>query len=347
MHRRSLLRGALAGAAALGLAPALGTAAAETTQILKPQRLTPGMTVGLVAPASPTGEDERTRFAVDIVRSFGFAVKEGRHLYSRDQYLAGTDQERAGDLMAMFADPDVDAIFCLRGGYGASRILPLLDYEVIRRNPKALIGYSDITALLNAIFRNTGLIGFHGPVANQLFTDYTLGEFRKVLFEPSAPTVIGAAPPFETGPGRVEEKNRVTVFRGGKARGRLVGGNLSLVTHLLGTPFEPDFRDRILVLEDVAESPYRIDRMLTQLWLAGRLQTVAGIAFGKFTEAGSSGPSFSVEEVIAQRCAQLQVPVVRGLMIGHVEDQTVVPIGALAELDGDTGTLRLLEDAVL
>jgi muramoyltetrapeptide carboxypeptidase len=347
MKRRQLIRAAAIASAATGLKLAPARAQSTDAGVLKPRRLEAGMTVGVVAPASPTADNERTRFAVDIVRSFGFQVKEGRHLYRRTQYLAGSDRERAEDLMAMFADPAVDAIFCLRGGYGASRILPLLNYDLIRGNPKALIGYSDITALLNAIFLKTGLIGFHGPVANQNFSDYTLAEFRKVLFEGGAPVEIGTAPPFEGGPGRAEEDNRLTVFRGGVARGRLVGGNLSLVSNLIGTPFEPDFRDRILVLEDVDEAPYSIDRMLTQLWLAGRLQQVAGIAFGKFTEAGTSGNSFSVEEVLEQRCADLGVPVVRGFMIGHVEDQTVVPIGAMAELDADAGRLRLLESGVL
>lgn len=326
--------------------PRLAGAASPQAPYLKPKRLQAGMTVGLIAPASPTDEDERTRFAADIVRSFGFSVKEGEHLYRRDQYFAGTDRERADDLMAMFSDPDVDAIICLRGGYGASRILPLLDYEVIRNNPKALIGYSDITALLNAIFLKTGLFGFHGPIASQIFSDYTLAEFEKVLFNPEAPVPLGAAPPFEAGPGRAEEDNRLTVFRGGQARGRLIGGNLTLISHLIGTPYEPDFRDRILVLEDVYESPYRIDRMLTQLWLAGRLQQVAGIALGKFTEAEASGNTFSMEAVLRQRCESLGVPVVRGFMIGHIEDQTVIPIGALAELDADRGSLTLLEEAV-
>lgn len=304
------------------------------------------MTMGVVAPAGPSEENERTRFALDIVRSLGFRVKEGQHLFRKTQYLAGTDAERASDLMAMFTDPSVDAIFCLRGGYGASRTLPLLDYDTIRKNPKALIGYSDITSLLNTLFLKTGLIGFHGPIASQSFTDYTFEEFQKVLFAAEAPLPIGAAPPFDAGPGRVEEDNRITVFRGGKARGRLIGGNLSLISHLIGTPYEPDFKDRILFLEDVHETPYRIDRMLTQLWLAGQLQQVSGIAFGKFTEAESQGNSFSVEEVIAQRCQSLGVPVIRGLMIGHIEDQTTVPVGAMAELDGDAGTLTLLESAV-
>ncbi len=349
MKRRTLIRGA-AVAGALGATGLPAAAAAQNKSrpdVIKPRRLEPGMTVGLVAPASSTAEDEQIRFAADIVRSFGFTVKEGRHLFARRQYLAGTDAERAADLMAMFTDPDVDAIFCLRGGYGAARILPLLDYDAIRRHPKVLLGYSDITALLNAIFVQAGLIGFHGPVANQTFTEYTLAEFRKVLFEPSAPLEIGAAPPFEPGPGRAEKENRLTVFRGGRARGRLIGGNLSLLATLMGTPYEPDFAGNILVLEDVNEAPYRVDRMLTQMWLAGRLQQVAAIAFGKFTETATRGNTFSIEEVIEQRCLPLGVPVVRGVMVGHVEDQTVIPIGARAELDADAGRLRLLETAVL
>jgi len=347
MKRREMIKGTVLGAAALfGSKPLEAEAGGAPAQVIKPRRLQTGMRVGVVAPASPTEDNERTRFALDIVRSLGFEVVEGDHLYRRTQYLAGTDRERASDLMAMFADTSVDAIFCLRGGYGASRILPLLDYDLIRRNPKALIGYSDITALLNAIFLKTGLIGFHGPVANQTFSDYSLEAFDKVLFAAQAPVVIGAAPPFETARGRAEEENRITVFKAGKSQGRLIGGNLSLVTALMGTPFEPDFRDKILVLEDVGEAPYRIDRMLTQLWLAGRLQQAAGIAFGKFTDAKSCGNSFSIEDVIAQRCADLDVPVVRGFMIGHIQDQTLVPIGARAELDGDLGRLRLLEAAV-
>ena len=347
MNRRSVLKGAIASATLFHSAGLLAASHQDKGTIIKPRRLEAGMTIGVVAPAGPSEENERTRFALDIVRSLGFNVKEGQHLYRRTQYLAGTDAERASDLMAMFTDPDVDAIFCLRGGYGASRTLPLLDYNAIKNNPKALIGYSDITSLLNAIFLKTGLIGFHGPIASQSFTEYTLEEFQKVLFDGNAPTRIGAAPPFDAGPGRVEEENRITVFRGGKARGRLIGGNLTLISHLVGTPFEPDFGDRILFLEDVHETPYRIDRMLTQLWLAGRLQEVAGIAFGKFTEAELQGNSFSVEEVIAQRCQDLGVPVIRGLMIGHIEDQATVPVGAMAELDGDAGTLTLLDSAVI
>lgn len=337
MQRRTLLK-LLTALPVTGLAAGVGS-----SPFLLARRLQAGMTVGLAAPASNAAENEDIRFAADVIRSLGFKVQEAPNLYARHQYLAGTDRQRAEDINALFADPGVDAIFCLRGGYGTPRILPWLDYPTIGANPKVLLGYSDITALHNAIHLRTGLVTFHGPVAGQNFTDYTYSEFHKVLVQARTPAAIGQAPVFEPAPGRVERDNRITRFAGGKATGRLVGGNLTLIAGLLGTPFQPDFKGRILFLEEVSEAPYRIDRMLTQLWLAGVLSQVAGIAFGKFTDADSDGNSFSLEQIIAERCGKLGVPVVRGLMIGHVDDQTVVPIGGLAELDGDSGRLTLLE----
>jgi muramoyltetrapeptide carboxypeptidase len=191
-------------------------------------------------------------------------------------------------------------------------------------------------------------VGFHGPIATQNFTDYTLNEFKKVLMRPREPMRIAGPPPFAAEEGRVDQENRLTIIKGGVARGRLLGGNLSLLCAVMGSEFEPDFRGRILFLEDVSEAPYRVDRMLTHLWLAGKLQQVAGIAFGKFTETeGDNGNTFSMEEVLRDRCAPLGVPVVRGFMIGHVPDQTVVPIGIEAELDGDNATLHLLQTPVV
>ena len=305
------------------------------------------MTVGLVTPASNLAENEDVRAAMELVRSLGFDVKPAPNLFRRTQYLAGTDAERAADLNAMFADPEVDAIFCVRGGYGSGRLLPLLDYDRIAAHPKIVMGYSDITAVLNAIQGRTGMLTFHGPMAGLNFTPYTYGEFRKVLMAPTTTTRIAAAPPFESAPGVVERDNRLTPIVGGRAEGRLVGGNLALLVTLLGTPFEPDFDGSILFLEDVDEPPYSIDRMLTHLWLAGALQRCAGIAFGKFTDAEDDDNSFSVEEVLRDRCEPLGIPTLRGLMIGHVDDQTVVPVGARARLDVDAGTLTLLEAAVI
>ena len=305
------------------------------------------MRVGLVAPASPPHEPEGVRYGIEVLQSFGFEVVEGAHLWARDQYLAGSDRQRADDVNRMFRRSDIDAVFCLRGGYGSSRILPFLDYEAIRENPKVITGFSDISALVLAIHTLTGLVTFHGPVAEQGFSDYTLAEFKKVMMEPVAPVSVAAPPPFERREGQVERKNRLTRFVRGKARGRLMGGNLSLLTHLMGTPYEPDFQGRILFLEDIDEAPYRVDRMLTQLWLTGKLQQVAGVVLGKFSRSDDAGNSFSLEEVFEQRFVPMGVPTLRGLMIGHVFDRASLPLGIEAELDVDAGTLTLLEPAVL
>ncbi len=316
---------------------------------LRPRRLAPGQTVGIVAPSAAPNEPERIRYAIETVESLGFKVKAGAHVFDRDGYLAGSDAARAADLNEMFADDGVDAIWCVRGGYGAMRLLPALDYALIQRKPKALIGFSDITTLHMAIHRHAGLVTFHGPVAWRAFTPYTLGELRRALWSADTPARLGAPPPFEQRAGQVDWENRVTRLVPGKARGRLLGGNLCLMAHLCGTPYFPDLHGAILFLEDVEEPYYRIDRFLTQLWLSGGLAGVAGVAFGKFTNCEPS-PFFlqnrPLEEILAERFRALGVPTVSGLMIGHVEDQTTLPVGCLAELDADAGTLTLLEPGV-
>ena len=317
-------------------------------ELIKPARLVPGQTIGIAAPSSQANDPERVRFALETVESLGFRVRAAEHLYARDGYLAGDDATRSADLNNLYRDDTVDAIFCLRGGYGASRLLPLLDYEAIRANPKIILGYSDITSLLLAIHHLTGQVTFHGPIAGQTFTPYTLAEFKKVLMTPQAPQMLGAAPAFERGEGRVEKDNRVTTLVPGKVRGRLLGGNLSLVAHLTGTPYMPDLSGALLFLEDVGETVYAIDRMLTQLWLAGSLQKIAGLVFGKFSEMRASGYAQDriLEEVLAERARTLGLPAISGLMIGHVDDQTTIPLGCLAELDASSGTLCLLEEPV-
>jgi muramoyltetrapeptide carboxypeptidase len=317
--------------------------------LLRPRRLAAGQIVGLVAPSSAPNEPGHIRFAIETLESLGFRVRPGAHLFARDGYLAGVDAARAADLNAMFADDDVDAVWCVRGGYGASRILPMLDYDRIRRTPKALVGYSDITALHMALHTQAGLVSFHGPVAWRPLTPYTLGELKRVLCEATVPVRVGAPPPFERREGRLDLTNRVTTLVPGVARGRLVGGNLCLMAHLTGTPYAPDLRGALLFLEDIDEPYYRIDRFLTQLWLSGSLDGVAGVAFGKFTRCEPSASFVQnrvLEDILAERCRALGVPAVSGLMIGHVEDQTTLPIGCLAELDAGAGTLTLLESGV-
>jgi muramoyltetrapeptide carboxypeptidase len=313
---------------------------------LRPRRLAPGQTIGIVAPSAAPNDPERIRFAIDTVESLGFKVRPGAHLYDRDGYLAGSDGARADDVNAMFADDSVDAIWCVRGGYGASRLLPALDYGLMQRKPKALIGFSDITALHMAIQRHAGLVTFHGPVAWRALTPYTLAQLKRVLWTPEAPARLGAPPPFAGGEGQVDWDNRVTTLVPGKARGRLLGGNLCLLAHLCGTPYFPDLKGAILFLEDVEEAYYRIDRFLTQLWLSGALAGVAGVVFGKFTGCEPS-PFFlqnrPLEDILGERFRTLGVPTVAGLMIGHIDDQTTLPVGCLAELDADTGALTLLE----
>jgi muramoyltetrapeptide carboxypeptidase len=303
----------------------------------------------MVAPSAAPNDPERIRFAIDTVESLGFKVKPAAHLFDREGYLAGSDAARADDLNAMFADDGVDAIWCVRGGYGASRILPALDYALIQRKPKALIGYSDITALHMAIHRHAGLVTFHGPVAFRAFTPYSLGELKRVLWAPQAPVRLGGPPPFPRAEGWLDGENRVTTLVPGRARGRLLGGNLCLMSHLCGTPYFPDLRGAILFLEDVEEAYYRIDRMLTQLWLSGALAGVAGVAFGKFTNCNPSQfflQNRPLEDILAERCRALGVPAISGIMVGHIEDQTTLPVGCLAELDADAGTLTLLEPGV-
>ena len=314
----------------------------------KPKPLKKGQTIGLIAPASNAWEDIEIHFAIDIVKSLGFKVKTGEHLFDRKAYLAGEDLARARDLNKMFADDEVDGIMVLRGGYGTPRILPYVDYDLIAKNPKVIVGYSDITALLTAIHKKTGLITFHGPIAKQNYTPYTLAEFKKVLMEPSDKTEIGTPPPFESGEGQAELRNRLRRIVPGKVRGPLIGGNLSLMTKLMGTPYEPDFNNRILILEEVGEEPYRVDGMLTHLWLTGKLHKLAGVALGKFTDCRPSkpGPSRSLEEIFEERFQQMGIPTLRGIMVGHVSNQTTFPLGVEAELDVDAGTLTLMESGV-
>ena len=344
MERREFIRTAIISALATAMQPTLAFAQSKTG-MHKPPRLRAGQTVGLIAPSSNVMENQDIGFAIDILKSFGFKVKTGQHLYERHGYLAGEDQARAADVNAMFKDPDVDAIFCLRGGYGSPRILPYLDYASIAKHPKVIIGYSDVTALLNAIYTQTGMVTFHGPIAAQNFTDYTLSQFKQVLFDAQAAT-IAAPPAFETAEGRAERDNRITVITPGVAEGKLIGGNLSLMVKLVGTPYEPDYRGNILILEDVSEAPYRIDGMITHLKLAGKLQQLAGIAFGKCSDCEIDGNSLSIEQVLNDHLQPLGIPVIRGLMIGHIDDLATIPIGVRARLDTSQPGIQLLESGV-
>ncbi len=349
--RRSFL--SLLGLAGVGMAvaPALGTGKSpQPPHLIKPPRLQPGDTVGLVTPASAPFNVHQTLIeAREKMHNLGFKTKVGKHVGEKWGFLAGSDMHRVEDLHAMFRDPEVKAIIAIRGGYGSARLLPLLDLELIRSHPKILVGYSDITALAVGIHRLTGLVTFHGPVAVSTFTDYTRKYFLETLGNPQP---IGEIedPPYER---NLQTSNRVWTIRGGKARGRLIGGNLTLLTATLGTPYEIQTRGRILFIEEVGEEPYDVDRMLTQLAHAGKLQECAGIVFDRMPSVrpATFDPAFatnlSIEEVILDHVEKLGIPACFGLSLGHVKHKPTLPMGILAELDADKGRLSLLEGAVV
>ncbi|MEO6038208.1 MAG: LD-carboxypeptidase [Saprospiraceae bacterium] len=333
------------GLAAVAVSLQLPTGMAQSPEHRhKPARLHLGATVGLIAPGSPIPEARYVQ-ALENMGTLGFKVKEGRNTRASRGYLAGTDEQRLADLHAAFADPEVNAVWCLRGGYGCLRLLPQLDYDLIRRNPKPFIGYSDITALHLAIHGRTGLVCFHGPVAVSEFPDDTVRHLRSVLLEPTPDYTIAVPAAEEILPG---EEFRPFVINPGQAQGTLTGGNLSLLAAMAGTPYLPTFKHKIVFIEDIGEQPYRIDRMLYQLAQATDLAQAAGIALGVFTDCNPKGdsPSLSLVETLTEFFARWKMPVTYGLPFGHIAHQATLPYGVQVELDATKGTLRLLETAV-
>lgn len=276
----------------------------------------------------------------------GLKPRPGKHLMDRHGYLAGSDEARAADLQAMFENDDIRAIFAVRGGWGSQRILPYLDFDAIAANPKLLAGSSDITALHLAIFARAGLPGIHGPNAAHSWPDSAWQSFRWLAFDAATPTYDLPQP----SGGRLAQRDwRLRRFGKGKARGKLLGGNLSVLSAMAGTPWLPDFAGAILFLEDTNEAEYRIDRMLTQLSQAGILGKVAGVVFGQCTNCSNPGSpfgNFTVYEVFEQHLAPLGVPAFQGAAFGHIAGQISIPVGAEAEIDADTGTIRILEPVV-
>ena len=350
--KTGLATGALAALA--GVTPALTHAAVPAgipagtpeRSVRKPARLKKGDTVGLIAPAGAVFQRSEITLVTDTLAALGLRWKPGAHLTARNGYLAGKDAERADDLNAMFADDGVDAVMAVRGGWGCNRILPLLDYASIARHPKILIGYSDITTLLLALQARTGLVTFHGPVGSSTWNRFTVDYFTRVLFNAEAVTMKN---PQDPGDSLIRTKDRVETITPGTARGRLLGGNLTLVASMIGTEYLPSWDGAILFLEDDGEYIYRIDRMLTQLSLAGILRRLAGVVIGKFTNCGPGEGygSLTLEDLFADHVRPLGIPAWSGAMIGHLEDKFTVPLGIGAEIDAGAGTIRLLEPAVL
>lgn len=316
----------------------------DQSRVIKPARLREGSRVALIAPASSFSEEKLANARTNFT-NLGFTLVEGKNLYAQNGYLAGTDTQRLADLHEAFANPEIDAIWCIRGGYGCTRLLPHIDFDLIKRNPKPFIGYSDITALHLAIHDKTGLVTFHGPVAAANFPDATLRHFRAALMEPLSEHAITTPDQTAELPG---DEFVPFLIAPGAAEGVLTGGNLSLLAALAGTPWMPSFRDRIVCIEDVGEQPYRIDRMLTQLLQATDLSRAAGIALGVFSgcKPKGDGPSQSLEETLNDKLGGLGIPVIYGIPFGHVDLQATLPFGINAALDTEKGSLTLLEKAV-
>jgi muramoyltetrapeptide carboxypeptidase len=343
----------IAGAAALASAAA-GTAISQTRpaagpgagRIVKPRRLKPGDTIGLIEPASATFESMKIEIAVEAVEAMGFKAKPAPHISDRYGYLAGQDVDRAHDVNQMFGDPEVDAVMAVRGGWGCARLLPYLDYGVIAKNPKILIGYSDLTAMLLAVHARTGLVTFHGPMALSTWNAFNLDYFRRVLCDAEMVTFENVHEIKDT---LVQVENRIQAITPGVARGRILGGNLTVLAGIVGSGYLPDFTGAILFIEEVEENIYRVDRLLTQLGLAGILGQLKGVVFGNCTKClpGEGYGALTLEEVLRDHIKPLNVPAWSGAMIGHIDRQFTIPEGTQVEIDATKGTITMLEPAVV
>lgn len=349
MKRRNFLA---AGGAALAASLLYDSAKAEPSaegSLVRPRALRAGDTVGLITPATYVSDPENLARAERTLRFFGLRGRMGKNAGRRMGDYQRSIEERLDDLHAMFRDREVSAVFCIRGGYGSMHILDRIDYDLIRRNPKIFLGYSDITAMHLAIQKRSQLVTFHGPMMLAAFTDYTVQHFRRALFEAKPLGVL--TNPLDQN--QLRPNHPLRAVRAGRATGELTGGNLTLVCATLGTPYEIETKGKILFLEDVDEEPHRIDRMLTQLRLAGKLDEAAGVIFGECSNCGPSAymPSsvtpYSVGEILDNILGSLKVPVLSGLTIGHTGDQLTLPLGVQATLDAERGTLEIKEAAVV
>lgn len=325
--------------------------AADKPAIQKAKALAPGDTIAIVAPSGPVDRGGILQ-AKEVLEKMGFKVILGDNVFKRDDYLAGTDEERAKDLMAAFANPEVNAVFPGRGGYGATRILDLLDFDVIAKNPKILMGYSDITALHNAIHQKTGLITFHSPIPQSglgsggmpPIADRT---FWRAILADRYEDGTGYVLQVEPSDGNVPKPIAMVP---GTGEGKLVGGNLSLVAAMMGTPYQIDTKGNVLFIEDVGEAPYRVDRMLQTMKSAGMLDDLAGVVLGSFTRRDTedtAGEIKTIDDVLKGFFADAKYPVLANFPAGHQANNVTLPIGAKVRLDANAGTIEVLENPVV
>jgi muramoyltetrapeptide carboxypeptidase len=336
----------MAAAAVVLPARARPSSTTMTRSLIKPPRLRFGDTIGLVAPGGRTNDDAIAK-AVARIEQLGFKVRQGANLRAIHGNYGGTVQQRRDDLHAMFVDPEIKAIWCIRGGSGCISLLSTLDYGLIRAHPTILLGYSDISALHLAIYRHAGLVTFHGPVASSSDADYTNAHMLAVLMDPQPVYTIPMALENRVR-GQDQPQYAIRTAVHGQASGPLIGGNLSMVSALAGTPYAADFRHAILFLEEVNEEPYRIDRWLTQLDLAVGLRHAAAVMIGICENCGPKDDDIALDlnATLDEHLLKLAVPAVSGYSFGHIRNQFTLPVGIQARLDTHSQTLTLLEAAV-
>ena len=319
-----------------------GQVANDPTSRLRPPRLQPGDHVGIISPAGAMRESRDLEITWQAMTRLGLIPRLGAHTRNRYGYLAGQDRDRAADINRFFTDPTIKALVPIRGDWGSARVLPYLDYGVIRQNPKILVGFSDITALLLGIYAQTGLVTFHGPHGVTSWSAAQTQPFRQVLFDGEA-IALGQR---SSATSNSTISTPARVITPGQARGPLIGGNLSVVAGIAGSPYMPDLRGAILFLEDVGEAVYRVDRMLTQLRLAGALDGLAGFIFGQCTRCSAADGSLPLEQVLQDHIAPLGIPAWSGALLGHVEPILTVPIGAEVTMDAGRGLVQMRQPAV-
>ncbi|MEH0156315.1 LD-carboxypeptidase [Limibacter armeniacum] len=337
MHRRSFLKSTsiLLASSFLPIPSVLGN---DNTSLIKPASLASGDKVAVMAPAGAvfnTRYISRIRQALD---SLGMEVVLGDSVYSKYGYLAGTDRQRAEEFNRFIADSSVKAIIAMRGGWGCSRMLPLINYELVKQNPKIVMGLSDITSLLLGLYTKANLVTFHGLVGYASWNDFSVGHFKKVVMENKAYSMVNDDN---------TQRSAYTIV-GGKAEGILAGGNLTVLSTMLGSEYVPNWSGKILFLEDLNEEPYSIDRMLTHLKIAGVLDQINGLIFGNCKRCYSSDPkaSFTIKQLLKQHIEPLGIPAYYGSNIGHISNKFTVPIGVKASIDADNKVITLLDSAM-
>jgi len=316
----------------------------DSTSRILPKRLKKGDLIGLVTPSGNIKKEELEQ-TIKILGDLGFKSYYQDSVLDQYGYFAGTDKERADELIHMFSNQEVNGILCVRGGYGATRILDLLDYDVIKKNPKSLIGYSDITALDIAIYQRTGLVTFHGPVGVSTFNDFTVTSFENVLMNPKKRYKYNYQREENT------ENNPefdLYTIAGGKAEGELIGGNLSVLASMAGSKYAPDFENKIVFIEEIEEKTYRVDRMLTQLIQSTNLRKANGIVLGVFDKCSTDHePTLTLKQAISDILKPLNMPVAYGFPFGHINNKITIPMGINAKFNADRRTLKLMEPAVV